>query len=97
MVRLDRDRRTAGKRNAFDNVRIERALHEEIRTAELLCFFLEHFDEETANRLALLFRIGFAFQLTDETISSINENERQVVMFAEHFNDLVSFVLRISP
>src|SRR5690606_6619261 len=97
VVRLDRDRRTAGKRNAFDNIRIERALHEEICAAELLGFFLEHFDKEATNCLARLFRIGFAFQLTDETISSINENEWQVVMFAKHFNNLASFVFTHQP
>src|SRR5690606_18304768 len=54
VMRFDRDRRTAGERNAFDHVRVERALHQEVGAAELLGFFLEHFDEEAANGLALL-------------------------------------------
>src|SRR5690606_33057956 len=83
VVRLDRDRRSAGEGNAFDHIRIKRALHEEVRAAQLLGFFLKHFDEETSNRLALLFRIGFAFQCADEAVGSIYKDQWQIVMFTE--------------
>src|SRR5690606_13097009 len=61
--------------------------------AELLGFFFEYFDEEASNRLALLFRIGFAFQFTDEAVGSIHEDQRQIVMFAEHLDNLLRLVL----
>src|SRR5690606_35085176 len=54
VVRLDRHGGPAGEGNALDDVRIEGALGEEIRAAELLRLFLEHFDEEPPDRLALL-------------------------------------------
>jgi hypothetical protein len=66
VMRLDRDRGAAAEGHALDDVRIERALRQEIGAAELLGLFLEHFDEQAADRLALLFRIGLAFQRRDE-------------------------------
>ena len=58
VVRFDGHRRTAGERDAFDHVGIERALGEEIGAAELFGFLFEDFDEKPANRLALLLRVG---------------------------------------
>ena len=52
MVRLDRHR-LAGERHALDHVRIERALREEIRAADLLRLGVEHVDEQPADGLAL--------------------------------------------
>ena len=56
-MRLDRHRIAAGGRYAFDDIRIEGALREEGRALDLLCLFLEDFDEAGADDLALLFRV----------------------------------------
>jgi Sodium:sulfate symporter transmembrane region len=63
VVRLDRHRRAAGERHALDHVGIERALHQELGTAELVSVGLEHVDEQLADGLALRFRIIDADQL----------------------------------
>jgi hypothetical protein len=67
VVRLDGDRGPAGEGDALDHVGIERALREEIRAAELLRLLLEHLDEQPADGLALLLRVGLAFERADET------------------------------
>src|SRR5690606_16742187 len=54
---------------------------------------LEHFDEQPANDLALGFGVGNAFQLTNETIHRINVDEMQIVVLAEHGNDIRRLVL----
>src|SRR3546814_8802952 len=48
MVRLDRHRRPARKAHRLDHVRIERALRQEVRPADLLRFLLEHGNELAA-------------------------------------------------
>ena len=58
VVRLDRHRRAAGEGDALDDVGIERALGQEVGAAELLGLFLEHLDEQPADGLALLLRVG---------------------------------------
>jgi hypothetical protein len=84
VVRLDGHRGAAGEGDAFDHVRIERALGEEIGAADLLGLFLEHLDEEPADGLALLFRVGLAFERVDEGVGRVHMDERDVVMLAEH-------------
>src|SRR5690606_27730186 len=92
VVRLDGDRGAASERHRFDDVGIKRTLGEELRAAELLGFFLESFDEETANDLALGFRVGLTFKLTDELVGCIDVNQRDVELIAEHGHDLLALV-----
>ena len=63
VVRLDRHRRPAGKRHALDHVGVERALGQKFGAADLLRFRIEHVDEQLADDLALLLRIGDAGEL----------------------------------
>jgi hypothetical protein len=65
-MRLDRHRWPAGERHAFDHVGIERALRKKLSAADLLGFRLEHVDEQPADGLALLFRIGDALEFAEE-------------------------------
>ncbi|TGU56388.1 cytosine deaminase, partial [Mesorhizobium sp. M2D.F.Ca.ET.147.01.1.1] len=64
----------------------ERALGQEIGAAELLGLLLEHLDEQAADGLALLFGIGLAFQRRDEAVRSIDQDQRQIVVLAEHLH-----------
>lgn len=93
VVRLDRHRGAAGEGDAFDDVRIERALGEEIGAAELLGLFLEDLDEETADDLALGLRIADAFELADEAIGSVDMEQMEVVVLLEHGDDVRRLVL----
>ncbi len=93
VVRLDRDRWTAGEGDAFDDVGIERALAEKIRAAKLLGLFLEGLDEQAADDLALGFRVAHTFQLADELVDGIHMDEVQVVMLLEHGNHIGRLVL----
>ena len=45
VMRLDRDARAAVKRNGFNDIRVERALRQEVRATDLLRFLFEHIDE----------------------------------------------------
>src|SRR5262245_35078758 len=83
VVRLDRHRRPAGERDALDHVGIKRALRQEFSAANLLCFRLEYIDEQPADGLALLFRIGDARELTEKELFSFDMDERDVVAVAE--------------
>ena len=79
-------------RHAFDHVRVERALPEEVEVAELLRFGLEHVDERRADGLALRLRVGHARQPVEEQLHGIGEDERQLHAF-EATLDLLRFVL----
>ena len=62
VMRLD-DVRLAGRAaRGLDHVGIDRALREPAHAFELVRFFVEHFDEQPADDLALAFGIGFATQ-----------------------------------
>ena len=49
---------------AFDDVRVNGPLSQEINPLQLSGFFLEYADELAADDLALLFRVGNALQLS---------------------------------
>ena len=66
VVRLDGDRWATGEGDALDHIGVERALRQEIRAAELLCFRFEHLDEQAADGLALDFGVGNAIELAKE-------------------------------
>ena len=90
VVRLDRHRRPAGERHALDHVRIERALREEIRAADLLRLLLEHIDEQPADGLALDLRIGRAGERVEEQLLGLHMHQRDVVVVAEQRDDLLA-------
>ena len=97
VVRLDGDRRPAGERDALDHVGVERALGEEIDLAQPLRLLLEDLDEQAADGLPLLLRIGDAFERGEEPRARIDRHERDVVMAAEQVDDLARLVLAQQP
>ena len=92
VVALDGDRGAAGEGDGFDDVRIERALGQEFGAAELLSLFLEDFDEQAPDDLALGFGIGLAFELAEEFLRRIDMDQRDIKLIAEHGDDLFAFV-----
>ena len=96
VMRLDRHRRPAGERHAFDHVRIERALRQKIgRTFSVTCDFLglalEHVDEQFADGLALFLRIVDAFERLEEKILGGDMHQRNVVVAAKQSDDALAF------
>ena len=89
VVALDRHRRPAGEADAFDHVRIERALGEEVGAADLLRFGLEHVDELGADELALRLGVGDAGEAAEEVRARVHVDQRDVVAVAEQRNDLL--------
>jgi hypothetical protein len=53
-------------------------------------FGFEDFDEEATDRLALDFRIRDAVELTQEKVGSIHMDQRDIVVVAEHADDLLA-------
>ena len=88
VVRLDGDGRAAGEGHALDHVRVERALGEEGRTADLFGLGLEHLDEQSADGLALGFGVGNALESAEELFGFIHVNEGNVVGIAEQAHHL---------
>ena len=71
VVGLDRDRRTALRRERFDHVGIERALHQESHVlAHRPRFGLEHVDEGVADAAPLLLGIGDAGQRSRKRVAA---------------------------
>src|SRR5215467_12630753 len=58
--------------NAFDNVRINSSLPEQFNTLDLLSFFLEYIDEQSANCLSFCFRVSLPGQLIIEPFPRID-------------------------
>ena len=71
----------------------ERALREEIDLAELLRFLVEHLDEQPADGLALVLRVGDAGKTGKEARAGIDGDQRDVVMAAEQIDHLSRLVL----
>ena len=88
VMRLDRHRIAAGGRNAFNDIGIEGALRQKGRALDLLCLFLEDFDETGADDFALLLRVGHAVQLPEEQVRGVAVDQRNVVMPAEQRHHL---------
>ena len=97
VVRLDRDRRPAARRHALDHVRVQRALRQEIRAANLVRRLVEHLDEQPADGLALLLGIGHAGQLAEEARRGVHLDQRNVVRAAEQPLDLLGLALPQQP
>ena len=66
---------------------------QEIRTTCLLGLLLKDFDEETADNLALLFRIILPFKFTDEQLTRVAMDQFYVEPVAERLDDLFRLAL----
>src|SRR3546814_5700736 len=87
---LDRHRRAAGEAYAFDNIRIERALSEEIGPADPARFLVEHVNEGLADELALGLGIGEPLKPVQEQPFRLHMDQRDAVMLAERSEEHTS-------
>ncbi len=92
MVALD-DRARPLEGHALDHVGVERALDQEFRAADLGGFAIEDVDEDAADDLPLLFRIGDARERGQELLSRVDVHQVQVEVVAEHADDFLGLVL----
>ena len=77
VVALDH-RRLPDDGNRFDDVRIQRALSQEIDLAELCRLRLEHVDERRTDDLPLLLRIGYPGEPFEKELRGVSEHQRQL-------------------
>jgi hypothetical protein len=89
MVALDRHARPAGEADAFDHVRIERALGEEIGPADCLRLGLEHGDELGA--------VGDSLKPAEEIVAGVHVHQRDLVASAEQRHDLLRLIRSHQP
>ena len=93
VMRLDGDGWPAVKRDALDDVGVERALRQKFRAADLMRRFVENLDEQAPDRLALLLGIGDAFKSRQEAFVGLHMDQRNVVGAAEQAFDFLRFAL----
>ena len=79
----------------LDHIRIYRALHQEVHSADLFRFFLEYTDKFLADDLPLLLRFRHTCELFIKTLLRIDPHEIQVIFAVRPENslDLVALVL----
>src|SRR5690606_18616021 len=95
-VALDGDARTL-VRDALDDVRVERALHEELGAVDLLGFALEDVDEDAADGLALLLGVRDAGEGVEELVRGVDVDHLEVEVIAEHADHLLALVATQEP
>src|SRR5579863_5354522 len=91
VVRLDDVRLAGAGARGFDHVRINRALREELHTAELVRFLLKHVDEHAADYLALGFRVRHSGENAKEARLRIDPDDAHAQVLREGAHDLVAF------
>ncbi len=92
VVRFDDVCFTGGRRRRFDYVRIDSPLRQPLHIFQLQRFFVEHFNEHTADDLTFGFRIVLAFQRFQEARFAFHVNNVQTKVVAEHVHHLLGFV-----
>ena len=97
VVRFDGDRRPARKGHRFDHIRIKRALGQKLGTLDLVGVFLEHIDEQPPNGLALDLGVRNPFQRAKEQVFFVGMDQVQVIIVAEHRNDLFGLTQTQQP
>ena len=90
VMALDGGRRTA-HRHRFDDIRVERALRQEVEFAERLRLVVEDVDERGANDLALLLGVSDAGEPREEDVGRIDmvHGQRQLLVARHHLLGLV--------
>ena len=76
---------------AFDSVRINRALSQPLCVCNLLCLSVEDFDEVSSDDFALLLRLSHAFEVGEETSACIHSDDvqAQALVILHHILELV--------
>ena len=76
-------------RATLENVGINGPLSQKTYTVELCGFFSEDIDKLLADDFALLFRIGYAGQLVQKAVNSVDVDQVGVHLTAENIDDLL--------
>lgn len=97
MMGLDGNRRATRKAHALDHIGVECALSKELRAAEFGRFFLEHFHKQTADGLALDFRVCHAVERAQEDVRRIPVNKLDVELATEGFDNVIRLPARSMP
>ncbi len=82
-MRFNRDRRTAGKRHAFDNVGVKRSLRQLLGTAKPLGFIIEDVDKQAPGNLAFLLGVINTRQCGQKALARIDVDQRNIVVLAK--------------
>ena len=82
---------------AFQNVRIDGTLGQELDAFQLFRFFRKHFDKFAADDLTFGFRITDSCQLTQETFCRVHVDQVGFHLITEHFDDLFRFPFAQKP
>ena len=83
----------AGLRAAFDDIRIDGALEQIVRAAELFCLLLEHADELLADDLALALGLGHAGEAVEKAPARVHGDDVEAELIAVEAEHLLSLVL----
>src|SRR5205823_7723078 len=83
--------------DALDDVRVERPLYEPLRVLDLVRFFVEDVDEDLADDLSLLLRIGDAARRRQELLLRVGRDQVEVERLAEGRDDLLLLALTKEP
>ena len=78
----------------LDNVRINRALNQEVNSTDFLCFLFEDADELLTDDFALCLRLGYAGKLGIKALLCVHADKIQVIrtVWTEDSLNLVAFV-----
>ena len=82
---------------AFNNVRVNGSLSQEMNSFQFSCFFFKNADKFTANNFSLFFRVCYVFQFSKETFCSVYIDKVGMKFIAEYLYNAFGFVLRINP
>ena len=77
---------------AFDDIGINRTLHQIIYLADFSCFIFKYTDKFRADDFTLLFGVGYALQLGKETLLCICSYEMRIEIAVKNLFYLVAFV-----
>ncbi len=92
VVRFDRVRLLRFRPGRFDDVRVDRSLRQPLHVGELRRFALEDVDEDPADDLALLLRIGNARQRRQEFMARIDVDHFHAEVLRECMHHLLGLV-----
>src|SRR3989338_2738716 len=90
MVGLDGRGGAAPSWDAFDHIRIQRALRQKLRIGNPLGFLLEHPNELFPDDLALLLRVGDPGQPFEKSWRGIHNVQLEVDMWSPGVGDILS-------
>ena len=74
--------------DAFDYVRIERSLGQEVHATHTSHGFIENLDECFADNFPFSFRVGYALELPEKEVGCVDDLEAGLEVVVKQLNDL---------